>query len=142
MTSVRVLAKTVLSEFIKKDKMINSIEKSIYDISRDDENKYRDILFEVAVDLKRNISPEQLLQNIKSGTIMWNHVNFNEIIFRQKEQDDFTISPFQVEEGVLKCPKCGGCKTFSYSKQTRSADEPMTTFANCVACNYKWQYSG
>ena len=142
MTSVRVLAKTVLSEFIKKDKMINSIEKSIYDISRDDENKYRDILFEVAVDLKRNISPEQLLQNIKSGTIMWNHVNFNEIIFRQKEQDDFIVTPFEVAEGVLKCPKCSHMKTFSFSKQTRSADEPMTTFSQCVKCKHKWTYSG
>lgn len=33
--------------------------------------------------------------------------------------------------GMLKCPRCKSLKTDYYQKQTRSADEPMTTFANC-----------
>ena len=134
-------AKTSLQKFIGNEKIINSIEKTIFEVSQDT-TLYQDILYNVLIALKQGANSQEVILQLKSKKVGWNHPNFEEVAFKQKEQDDFTISPFQVEEGVLKCPKCGGCKTFSYSKQTRSADEPMTTFANCVACNYKWQYSG
>lgn len=38
--------------------------------------------------------------------------------------------------------KCGKCKTNNctyYQMQTRSADEPMTTFVTCLTCNNKWK---
>ncbi|KAH0536759.1 hypothetical protein FGG08_006397 [Glutinoglossum americanum] len=43
---------------------------------------------------------------------------------------------------ALKCPKCGQ-KKVSYSQaQTRSADEPMTTFCECTICGNRWKASG
>jgi DNA-directed RNA polymerase subunit M/transcription elongation factor TFIIS len=57
------------------------------------------------------------------------------------EQDDFIENPFEIEEGVIEC-RCGSKRVFSFSKQTRSADEPMTTYAECVQCGSKWTYSG
>ena len=59
----------------------------------------------------------------------------------QNEQNDFIENPFEVEEGVIEC-KCGSKRVFSYSKQTRGADEPMTTFAQCMSCKKSWSYSG
>jgi transcription elongation factor S-II len=42
---------------------------------------------------------------------------------------------------ALKCPKCGQ-KKVSYSQaQTRSADEPMTTFCECTVCGNRWKVS-
>ncbi|KAI9764971.1 MAG: RNA polymerase II elongation factor [Geoglossum simile] len=42
---------------------------------------------------------------------------------------------------ALKCPKCGQ-KKVSYSQaQTRSADEPMTTFCECTVCGNRWKFS-
>jgi transcription elongation factor S-II len=42
---------------------------------------------------------------------------------------------------ALKCPKCGQ-KKVSYSQaQTRSADEPMTTFCECTICGNRWKVS-
>ncbi|KAL2555937.1 Transcription elongation factor TFIIS [Forsythia ovata] len=38
---------------------------------------------------------------------------------------------------------CGRCKkkeTTYYQLQTRSADEPMTTFVTCVNCNNRWKF--
>ena len=38
-----------------------------------------------------------------------------------------------------KCSKCGSRKCSYYELQTRSADEPMTQFINCLNCNNRWK---
>jgi DNA-directed RNA polymerase subunit M/transcription elongation factor TFIIS len=43
-------------------------------------------------------------------------------------------------EGLFKCKKCGGKKTDYYQIQTRSADEPMTTYVTCKTCNTVWKF--
>ena len=63
------------------------------------------------------------------------------MINEEIEQDNFIIKPFEIEEGVLQC-KCGSKRVYSYSKQSRSADEPMSTYAQCMSCKSKWVYSG
>lgn len=37
-------------------------------------------------------------------------------------------------EGMYQCFQCKGYKTTSTERQTRSADEPMTTFVSCTQC--------
>ncbi|RKO83515.1 transcription factor S-II, central domain-containing protein, partial [Blyttiomyces helicus] len=46
----------------------------------------------------------------------------------------------QAETDMFKCGRCGQRKTKYYQKQTRSADEPMTTFVTCVNCDNKWKF--
>jgi transcription elongation factor S-II len=38
-----------------------------------------------------------------------------------------------------ECPKCESKKCTFYQMQTRGADEPMTTFVNCLACGYQYR---
>lgn len=42
--------------------------------------------------------------------------------------------------GILKCGKCKTYKTTYYQMQTRSSDEPMTTFATCLNCDNRWRF--
>ena len=35
--------------------------------------------------------------------------------------------------------KCKGNKCRYYQMQTRSADEPMTTFVTCLSCANRWK---
>ena len=49
---------------------------------------------------------------------------------KKKEQD---------YEGLFKCRKCKSTKTSYYQMQTRSADEPMTTYVTCNNCGLKWK---
>ena len=42
--------------------------------------------------------------------------------------------------GMFSCGKCKGSKTTYFQMQTRSADEPMTTFVTCLVCKNKWKF--
>ena len=44
-------------------------------------------------------------------------------------------------EGVFRCGKCKSNKTTYYQMQTRSADEPMTTYVTCSNCGNRWKFS-
>lgn len=37
------------------------------------------------------------------------------------------------------CPKCSNTKAEYFQYQTRSADEPATTFYRCTKCGHKWR---
>ena len=40
---------------------------------------------------------------------------------------------------LFKCPRCNKRKTIHCEVQTRSSDEPMTTFITCLECGKKWK---
>jgi len=40
---------------------------------------------------------------------------------------------------LFKCPRCYKSKTIHCEVQTRSSDEPMTTFITCLECGKKWK---
>ncbi|XP_077487467.1 RNA polymerase III subunit K [Amblyomma americanum] len=46
-----------------------------------------------------------------------------------------------VDSTQEKCPKCGHERAFFTQAQTRSADEPMTTFYKCCSprCGHQWK---
>lgn len=44
------------------------------------------------------------------------------------------------EQGAFKCGNCGSRNTEYTQKQTRAADEPMTTFVLCVDCGKRWRF--
>jgi transcription elongation factor S-II len=41
--------------------------------------------------------------------------------------------------GIFTCAVCKSNKTTFYQLQTRSADEPMTTYVTCINCGKKWK---
>jgi len=61
-----------------------------------------------------------------------------------KDLNDFNIDKITVKpikcEGVFKCKRCKSNSTDYYQLQTRSADEPMTTFVTCTSCFYRWKF--
>lgn len=40
---------------------------------------------------------------------------------------------------IFRCGKCKSRNCTYTQLQTRSADEPMTTFVNCVDCGNRWR---
>jgi len=43
------------------------------------------------------------------------------------------------QDGFFVCARCKTKKTTYYQLQTRSADEPMTTFVSCLNCGKNWK---
>jgi transcription elongation factor S-II len=60
--------------------------------------------------------------------------------FTKEAIDDHQMARTQgAKTSLLKCAKCKK-NNVSYSEmQTRSADEPMTTFAYCMECGHRWK---
>lgn len=69
---------------------------------------------------------------------VWKMSNFQRYSIEASEYDNYIISPHEVQEGVLQCRKCSCRKVFSFSRQVRSGDEPMTVFATCTKCRHQW----
>ncbi len=46
----------------------------------------------------------------------------------------------QATTDQFQCGKCRQRETQYYQMQTRSADEPMTTFVTCVNCGNRWKF--
>jgi DNA-directed RNA polymerase subunit M/transcription elongation factor TFIIS len=49
-------------------------------------------------------------------------------------------NPSEKPDGMIKCRKCKSMKTDYYQLQTRSADEPMTTYVTCHNCEHRWKF--
>lgn len=66
---------------------------------------------------------------------------------RDKELEKENMNKAQVAQpeksisDALTCGKCGQKKVSYTQAQTRSADEPMTTFCECLVCGNRWKVS-
>ncbi|KAL8426506.1 hypothetical protein ACSSS7_008097 [Eimeria intestinalis] len=50
------------------------------------------------------------------------------------------ITSGEANEGQFPCFKCRTNKTVYFQMQTRSSDEPMTTFVTCLECGNRWKF--
>lgn len=138
----------VLSTAVKQKQNSTTFEKYIYKqavkLAKDNfEDLYTWILYQVVGLLLLDINNmKATLKMVKKGKVGWTSPTYDGITERLQEHDDFIVMPFEVVEGVVECPKCGSTKTWSVQRQTRGADEPMTTFSRCAKCSHNWRYSG
>ena len=59
---------------------------------------------------------------------------------RQEKREEYLFSnTLAANTTDFTCFKCKGNKCMYYQLQTRSADEPMTTFVTCVNCENHWK---
>jgi transcription elongation factor S-II len=60
---------------------------------------------------------------------------------KQKAEEDFLYSVGKSNiTDEFKCSRCKKNETSYYQLQTRSADEPMTTFVQCINCGNRWKF--
>ena len=56
------------------------------------------------------------------------------------KRSDYMLANMKIKEGMYTCSKCKSKKTTFYEQQTRSADEPMTTFVTCLDCGHHMKF--
>ena len=143
--SFRPKGLTALSTVLNIPKNITLFEKAIHDQTKNEEHpeqKYKMVMYQVISDIQAEESIKQTFARIKKGEILWRHKGYHQMSQRIKEQNDFIENPFEVEESIHTCRKCGSKRVFSYSKQVRAADEGSSVFCECVACRAKWVEAG
>uniref|UniRef100_A0A0M3HEZ2 Transcription elongation factor S-II n=1 Tax=Ascaris lumbricoides TaxID=6252 RepID=A0A0M3HEZ2_ASCLU len=65
---------------------------------------------------------------------------FIEQVFKQLREEDENSSDQYGPPDMMKCERCGKRNCTYTQMQTRSADEPMTTFAYCRECGKRWKF--
>ena len=158
-----------INSIVKNKKLSKDIENSIYSscikdalfrgIEINENNKLFKLLYVnkltsiyVNLDSKSYLENKNFLKNIKSGALKGSTVGFLEPdeIFpeqwkkykdKQDAYKDFvyrkTVSSITED---YRCGRCKQRKCTSYDLQTRSADEPMTTFVTCLNCGNRWSF--
>lgn len=141
----RSKGRAVLATVLNNEKNITIIEKTVYEKTSkmpEAENSYKEVIYQILSDICQHVSIKQIYRNIKNGNIKWKHKCFNDMARRISEQNEFIENPFEVEEGVHTCRKCGSKRVFSYNRQVRGGDEGTGVFCECAACHCKWQERG
>lgn len=127
-------ADTVLASFIKKQVNRVNTAKVLWKRAEGNPDYANYLLYEVFAEYLVSPKLEEVLGSIKSKTIGFSHPVFEEYKIQRMEYDTFLMNPPELEEGVIECTRCGSRKTFSFSKQTRRADESATVFVRCAQC--------
>ena len=147
---------------VQDDKIANNVEKSIFNFSIkkaiemkvvrkwDNEsfviiymNKFKMIFH----NLKNDIIVEKLKQNvIKPHEVSFmTHVELLPEKWKQEIQDkklrleNKFFPKIEASTDNFTCGKCKSKACTYYQLQTRSADEPMTTFVTCTQCGNRWK---
>lgn len=124
-----------LHSIVKKKHNIDTIANILWKFSNKDYTYANYLCFEIISEYFCSFKTLPMFINIKNKNLGWNHETFKIYQSKQKEFDDFLTNPPEVQEGVIECNACGSKKTFSFSKQTRRADESATVFVRCSNCN-------
>lgn len=109
---------------------------------------YLDKFKMIMLNLNKN---NNLIENINNKIIktqeiaQYTHQDFCpekwKILLENKEQKDKNKYNTNLESNTdnFTCRKCKSNKCSYYQLQTRSADEPMTTFVTCISCGNRWK---
>ncbi|KAK1364169.1 Transcription elongation factor [Heracleum sosnowskyi] len=112
--------------------------------------KYRSIMFNIGDSSNPDFRRKVLLGHVQPERVL--EMKPEEMASHERQRQNKQIKDkalFECERGKqaeatttsFKCGRCGKRKCTYYQLQTRSADEPMTTFVTCVNCNKRWKFS-
>ena len=68
---------------------------------------------------------------------LWEPV-FEQVAHKQLRRQ-LTVDADAAPDGAFTCRRCKSKKTTFVLLQTRSADEPMTVYCQCLACQSRWK---
>ena len=106
-------------------------------------NKFRSIYI--------NLSNNELIHMIKTKKIRAHKIAFMThqdmvpskwkkfIEIKKLHEDNLYAPKIVANTDNFTCRKCKSKKCSYYQLQTRSADEPMTTFVTCIDCGNRWK---
>tara|TARA_B100000035_G_C21028874_1_gene567442 strand:- start:813 stop:1325 length:513 start_codon:yes stop_codon:yes gene_type:complete len=155
--------KNVFNKIINSDKTCINLEKAIYNYTLKEASSVKELkkwnnpffvqiytnhFKSILINLEKN---SNLLDEINSGKIKPDTLAFmthqelspdkwSNLIEQKMKRDKSKYETKQVAAtDTFTCRKCKSKECNYYQMQTRSADEPMTTFVSCINCGNRWK---
>ena len=151
-----------INDIVNNEKMSINIEKSIFNftitqaksknIVKKWENKYFLQIYKNRLrSIYLNLRNEEFLKKIKKKKIKTSQLHkithqemcpekWKDLIDAKIKRDkNMTSTNMSAATDEFTCYKCKKKKCTYYQLQTRSADEPMTTFVTCLVCSNRWK---
>ena len=150
-------------QYLDKFKISKYIERGVYNYSiREATNRkvvkqwinplfkhlYKDRLRSVGINLRKHAALREL---ITSKQIRPHEVAFmthqemepkrwiTALALKKMRDENKYSQKLEASTDSYTCRKCKGKECTYYQMQTRSADEPMTTFVACITCGNQWK---
>ena len=168
MSEIRNKIKIKISELIDEENIVKNIETGIFNSCiREADNRgiikkwenlhFVNLYIRKAMSIYSNLNPESYIENknlldkINNKEIgaydlaFLEHTDlmperWNEILDRKKKIDKNKYERrTEIATDLYRCGGCGQRKCTYFQLQTRSADEPMTTFVTCINCGKRWK---
>ena len=151
-----------LNAIIKNEKISINVEKSVFNSSLDHaktqkvikkwDNKYFvDIYVLILKKVFINLKNEDTLNRLRSKKIRssdfggMTHIEmcpeiWEDLIEKKKKRDENKFNGnITATTDNFTCYKCKSQKCSYYQLQTRSANEPKTTYVDCMNCGNRWK---
>ena len=168
MASLRDKVKIHINKIINNDIITNNIEKGIYNytITESEKNNitkswdfenFRNLYINKSLSILGNLDNDNYINNDELLILINNNkINPYDIAFmnpeelfpskwedilekKKKRNNIIYTNQNLIYTDIYQCNKCKERKCSYYQLQTRSADEPMTTFITCINCGKKWK---
>tara|TARA_Y100000389_G_C17467726_1_gene527214 strand:- start:1106 stop:1621 length:516 start_codon:yes stop_codon:yes gene_type:complete len=154
--------KDYVFKIINDENKSTNIEKSIYNYSVLRATKYKIIKkwsnkYFVLIYINKfkiifhNLKNDKIIENIKNNKINSKKIAFlshiellpekweNKLKEKNLRIENKYFPKVEASTDNFTCSKCKSKKCTYYQLQTRSADEPMTTFVSCTYCGNRWK---
>jgi transcription elongation factor S-II len=153
--------KQKLNDILKDEKNSNNMEKGIFNYSLKEADRHKIVkkwdnkhFVQIYIDRLRSVVLNlkgEVLDHISEGTIKPHIVAFMthqelapekwaELIEAKSKRDKNKFETnIAAATDVFTCRKCKSNQCTYYQMQTRSDDEPMTTFCSCCNCGNRWK---
>lgn len=162
-TAFRESITTNLDKIIDNMKIASNLEKGIYNytitvcdkknlVKKWNNQEFVIIYIQKLKTILYNLNNKTILDNLLNKEFKAHELAFmshqelrpdiwNKLIELKKIRDENRFCPkLEASTDDFKCHKCKSKKCSYYQLQTRSADEPMTTFVTCLECSNRWKF--
>lgn len=151
-----------LNVIFDNEKHSVNLEKGIYNYSLKEATRRKVIkkwdnpyFVQIYVDHLRsifvNLKNTDIVSQVKDGTIKSHTIAFmthqefcperwGDLIEAKTKRDKNKFETnLEAATDLFTCRKCKSKQCTYYQLQTRSADEPMTTYISCISCSARWK---